>query len=494
MYRVGIMLAALVMMASCLSCVTPKMAADSGKLHLAAQSGDRAGIDAALQSGSPVNQIDNYGKTPLIFATESGNIAIVEYLLNKGANPNHTADDGSTPLIIAVRKGNSRIAELLIQRGALINSIGDDGFTALTITAEKGSKNVFDVLLKLGAKPDVSIANRDTALMKSIPRKDSYYFDRLLESGADPNKRGRAGNTPLIIAACTNKLEIAEKLLKAGAHFNETNDSGNSALLFAAGLAGIKPDIAKLLVEKGADINQSSKDGLTPVKAACLAGNTGMVVYLFEKDARINIDDASDEGRELNGTLNHILGDYYLAKDDLKKSRTSFEKAQGYYKIIIDQYQGDVTKIMWQQIGGYTLAAVALPMLMVLNPAAAGTLAANISTGTAVNQQLTAQMDDSIHAYYAHKQKYHHPYVPTYEGVNMSYVPPPLNDAPIAQKKTFAERKAQHFEKRSQIITNVLECFDKNPRGESGLQTCVNTVAKAVAVTQTEKNEPPSKN
>jgi ankyrin repeat protein len=493
MHRAETWLLAIVVMVFCVSCVTPKMAADSGKIHLAAQSGDQAGIEAALQSGSPVNQIDNYGKTALIYAAESGNDAVVDYLLNKGANPNHTADDGSTPLLIAVRKGNSRIAELLIQKGALVDGFGDDGFTALTVTAEKGNKKVFDLLLKHGAKPDVSIANRDTALMKSIPRKNSYYFDRLLESGADPNKKGRGGNTPLIIAAISNKPEIAEKLLTAGARINELNDSGNSALLFAAGLAGIKPDIAKLLVEKGADINQSSKDGLTPVKAASLAGNTGMVVYLFEKGARINIDDASDEGRELNGTLNHILGDYYLAKDDLKKSRISFEKAQGYYKKIIDQYQGDVTSMTWKQIGGYTLAAVAMPMLMVLNPAAAGTLAANISTGTAANQQLTAQMDDSINAYYAHKQRYHHPYVPSYQGVNMAYFQPPLNDAPIAQKKTFAERKVQHFEKRSQIISDVLGCFDKNPGGGSALQTCVKSVAMSSAVTQTEKNEPPSK-
>ncbi len=494
MDRVGTWLLGIILMGFCASCVTPKMAADSGKIHLAAQSGDRAGIEAALQSGSPVNQIDNYGKTPLIYATESGKDAIVEYLLDKGANPNHTADDGSTPLLIAVRKGNSRIMELLIQRGALVNGFGDDGFTALTFTAEKGNKKVFDFLLKHGAKPDVSIANRDTALMKSIPRRDSYYFDRLLESGADPNKKGRTGNTPLIIAACSNKVEIAEKLLKAGARIDELNDSGNSALLFAAGLAGIKPDLAQLLVEKGADINQPSKDGLTPVKAACLAGNADMVVYLFEKGARLNIDDASDEGRELNGTLNHILGDYYLAKDDLSNSRISFEKAQGYYKKIIDQYQGDVTRMTWKQAGDYTLAAAALPMLMLLNPAAAGTLAANISTGTAANQQLTAQMDDSIYAYYAHKQKYHHPYEPTYQGVNMAYFQPPLNDASIAQKKAFAGKKGQHFERRSRIITDVLGCFDKNPDGKSGLQMCIKSVAKAAAVNQTENNEPPSKN
>ncbi len=488
MYRADTWLLVIVVMVFCVSCVTPKMAADSGKIHLAAQSGDQAGIDAALQSGGPVNQIDNYGKTALIYAAESGNDAVVEYLLNKGANPNHTADDGGTPLLIAVRKGNSRTVELLLQRGALVNGFGDDGFTALTVTAEKGSKKIFDLLLKCGAKPDVSLANRDTALMKSIPRRDSYYFDRLLESGADPNKKGHAGNTPLIIAACSNKPEIAEKLLKAGARINELNDSGNSALHFAAGLAGIKPDIAKLLVEKGADINQPSKDGLTPVKAACLAGNADMVVYLFEKGARINIDDATDVGRELNGTLNHILGDYYLAKDDLKKSRISFEKAQGYYKKIIDQYQGDVTSMTWEQMEAYSQAAVAMPMLMVLNPAAAGTLAANISALTAANQQLTAQMDDSINAYYAHKQKYHHPYVPSYQGVNMAYFQPPFNDAPRAKKKTFAEGKVRHFKKRSQIVSDVLRCFDENTGRGSGLQTCVRTVAKAAANTEPEKN------
>lgn len=488
MYRAETWLLVMVVMVFCVSCVTPKMTADSGKIHLAAQRGDLAGIDAALQSGSPVNQIDNYGKTALLYAAESGNDAVVEYLLNKGANPNHTADDGGTPLLVAVRKGNSRIAELLLQRGALVNGFGDDGFTALTVAAEKGNKKVFDLLLKHGAKPDVSLANRDTALMKSIPRRDSYYFDRLLESGADPNKKGHAGNTPLIIAACSNKPEIAEKLLKAGASLNETNDSGNSALLFAAGLAGIKPDIAQLLVEKGADINQLSKDGLTPVKAACLAGNAGMVVYLFEKGARINIDDATDVGRELNGTLNHILGDYYLAKDDVKKSRISFEKAQGYYKKIIDQYQGDVTKMAWKQAGGYTLAAAWLPMLMVLNPGAAGALIAKIPTSTAVNQQRTAQMDDSIKAYYAHQQKYHHSYEPSYQGVNLAYLPPPLNDAPIVQKKAFAESKVRHFKKRSQIVTDVLRCFDENTGRGSGLQTCVRTVAKAAANTEPEKN------
>lgn len=490
MYRAQTWLLVITLMMFCVSCVTPKMAADSGKIHLAAQSGDRAGIDAALQSGSTVNQSDNYGKTPLLYAAESGNDAVVEYLLNKGANPNHTADDGSTPLLIAVRKGNSRIVELLIQRGALVNGFGDDGSTALTIAAEKGSKQVFDLLLKNGAKPDVSIANRDTALMKSIPRRDSYYFDRLLENGADPNKRGRNGNTPLIIAAISNKPDIAEKLLKAGARINETNDSGNSALLFAAGLAGIKPDIAKLLVEKGADINQLSKDGLTPVKAACLAGNAGMVVYLFENGARINIDDTSDEGREINGTLNHILGDYYLAKDDSKKSRISFEKAQGYYKKIIDQYQGDVSRIVWKQAGAYA----ALPMLMAINPVGAAVIVAKIPTSTAVNQQISSQMNENIQAYYNHKQIYHHPYEPTYQGVNLAYLPPPVNDTPNVQKKAFAESKVRHFEKRSKIITDVLGCFDKNPGGGSGLQTCVRTVAQAAAVTQTKKNESPSKN
>lgn len=490
MSRTGLWLLGIILMVFCASCVTPKMAADSGKIHLAAQTGDRAGIDAALQSGNSVNQIDNYGKTPLIYAGEAGKDAIVEYLLDKGADPNHSADDGSTPLLIAVRKGNSRIAELLIQRGARVNDFGDDGFTALTVAAENGNKKVFELLLKHGAKPDVSIANRDTALMKSIPRRDSYYFDRLLESGADANKKGRAGNTPLIIAACSNKPEIAEKLLKAGARLNESNDNGNSALLFAAGLAGIKPDIAQLLVEKGADINQPSKEGLTPVKAACLAGNAGMVVYLFEKGARLNFEDTSDEGWEVNGTLHHILGDYYLAKDDVNNARIFFEKAQGYYKKIIDQYQGDVSRMAWKQASSYTLAGAALPMLMVLNPGAAGALAAKIPTSTAVNQQLTDQMNENIQAFDAHRQKYHHPYEPTYQGVNLAYLQPPLNDAPIAQKKTFAENKVRHFEKRSQIVTEVLGCFDKNPGGGTGLQACVKTVVTAAAVTQGDGTRP----
>jgi ankyrin repeat protein len=479
MSRVRTLLAVLAFAASGASCFSPlpPSAANPEKLHLAASSGDHAAVDAALKSGSKIDQVDGHGKTPLSYAAAGGNAAMVTYLLDKGADPNHVSEDGDTPLLVAARKGNDATVELLVQRGARIDTYGEDGFTALAIATKRADRKSFDLLLQLGARPNVSLANCDTALIASIPLKDLYYFDRLIGAGADPNLPGRAGNTPLIVAAYANKLEIAEKLLAKGARVNDANAGGYCALHFAVGVKGVDPALVRLLVEKGADVNRKARDGFPPVKFACQSGSAEMAMYLFEKGAIPAFEDTTPEGVEMNGTMQHFLGDYYLVQDQREKARTAYAAAQSYYKKMIELCKGDVTKLMWVEIG------------MGVNAEMAGMVQSSIASHQAQQQSRTfAQFGAMKHAeqtrtgfagYSAYMAKYHQTYVPTYQGVNMASLSPPSGLVPLEEKKAFAYAKVKQFEERSAVITRVLECFDKYPGGGADLHACVNTATKA---------------
>jgi len=481
------------------------MAANSGKLHLAAQSGDHAGMDAALKSGNDVNQPDGHGKTPLSYAAALPDIAVAGYLLDKGADPNFVAGDGDTALLVASRKANLPVVELLVRRGARIDTFGEDGFTSLAIAATGDDKELFDQLLKLGAKPNASLANCDTALIKSIPHKDPYFFDRLMAAGADPNLKGRAGNTPLIFATFADKPEIVAKLLSAGARVDDVNDAGHGALLFAAGVKGIDPDIAQLLVRKGADVNKTARDGLTPVKVACEAGRADLVLHLYEKGAKTDFEDSSEEGLELNGTTQHVLGDYFLAQDNPDRARVSYLKAQDYYRKIADKNNGDVTNLAWKQAGNTALASLGFVVIAagaVMVPSTLGTSAgtiaaassgkgspkdpANTQSGQAARTsgvKSGQRTQTSIQGYEAYMTKYNQPYVPTYQGINLAFRQPPADSASLSVKKAYANEKARLFEDRSALTGKVLECFDKNPGGGAVLHACVNTVTTTVGAT-----------
>lgn len=476
MYRFGLLPIALVVALTGLSCESAPMVANAGKLHLAAQSGNSEGVHAALKSGDDVNQADGYGMTPLLYAAATPNVSVVEHLLEKGADPNHMAHDGETPLLIASRKSNIPVVELLIQRGALIDSLGEDGYTALAIATANHNKELFDLLLKLGAKPNTTLANCDTALIRSIKHNDTYFFNRLIAAGADPNVPGRAGNTPLIVAVISNKLEHVNKLLSAGSRINNFNDAGCSALFFAAGVEGIDPVITNRLIEKGADVNLRARNGLTPLKVACRAGKAAMAMYLYEKGANPNFDDSSDEGIELNGTMQHILGDYFLAKDNCDKARASYGTAQAYYKKSADKYNGDVNNIMWKQVGVSILQSMAISAQDY-----AASYQANMQSrqmAQIAGMKYAQQTRTGSQGYFSYMAHYDKTYVPTYQRGNIAYQSPPPGNASLEQIKAYAKNKAKHFEDQSTLIGKVLECFDKNPGGGAVLRACVDTVTR----------------
>ena len=93
------------------------------------------------------------------------------------------------------------------------------------------------------------------------------------------------GSTALLFAASSGDVESARLLLDRGADVNDTAADGNSALVLAA-FSGHGP-VARLLIERGADPNAAGA-GYTALHAAVLRGDAETVKALLAKGANPN--------------------------------------------------------------------------------------------------------------------------------------------------------------------------------------------------------------
>ena len=87
-----------------------------------------------------------------------------------------------------------------------------------------------------------------------------------IDAGTNINEKDPyGGSSPLISAALFGKTEMAKLLIEAGADLNFQNNDGSTALNTAAFFC--RPEIVKLLLSKGADKTIMNKYGATPYQS-----------------------------------------------------------------------------------------------------------------------------------------------------------------------------------------------------------------------------------
>ena len=214
-----------------------------------------------LQVMNP-NVADNEGQTPLHVVT---NHEIAELLLRHGADPNARDKYGRTPLHYAQHK----VAELLIRYGADPNVRDVDGNTPLHFAK---SKELVELLLRHGTDPNVknrknlppiyNIAQRDCEA--ALILLDRSKRDVLLAKDED-------GETLLHVAARSGCKELVERL---DLDVDVQNKDGNTALHISA--IYNHAEIARILLEKGADPFKRNKHGTTPLTYMALAVREGV--------------------------------------------------------------------------------------------------------------------------------------------------------------------------------------------------------------------------
>ncbi|HVZ23345.1 MAG TPA: ankyrin repeat domain-containing protein [Vicinamibacterales bacterium] len=207
----------------------------------------------------------------------------------------------------AVRGGDRQAVQALLKAGTPANSADPDGTTALQWAARANDVDVARVLLRAGARVDAANRYGVTPLSLAAQNGSAPMIELLLAAGADPNHVISKGQTVLMTAARTGNVAAVTALLDHGADVAAREDLlGEDALMWAA--SENHPDVVKLLIARGADVNVRSTPltfpreqfGLEGVPTFLPKGDWTPLMYAARDGATEAAAALADAGAELD--------------------------------------------------------------------------------------------------------------------------------------------------------------------------------------------------
>ena len=282
----------------------------SEALFTAIEQGDPEIVRLLVEAGADVNAAEGFGgNTALHEAVEQGNTEIVQILVDAGADVEAKGFMNRTPLSLAAEEGATEIMQILLGRDPDTGTSagGEDkeapspsaiGSEALFTAIEQGDPEIVRLLVEAGA--DVNAAEGfggNTALHEAVEQGNTEIVQILVDAGADVEAKGFMNRTPLSLAAEEGATEIMQILLgrdpdtgtSAGGEDKEAPSPSaiGSEALFTAIEQG-DPEIVRLLVEAGADVNAAEGfGGNTALHEAVEQGNTEIVQILVDAGADV---------------------------------------------------------------------------------------------------------------------------------------------------------------------------------------------------------------
>ena len=262
----------------------------------------------------------SYGGNPLEIASGNGDIEIVSQILPKASKrviatglrvasrmksrellELYVFFDPQGVLFYAAKLGWADLVTRLLKKDAATavalhtQSFGEKWESSpLVVAAAEGHESIVRELLS--NKADVNAVSYERYALESAAAKGfGSILTLLLDAGADVNACGAHG-TALQQAAYYGDLDIVKQLLKYGAVINCPNDPFGGPL--QAAVMGGHHEVAKLLVDQGADIDaQPGEYGVfqgvfmssTSLTSAVNRGDTEMFDFLLDKGANVDL-------------------------------------------------------------------------------------------------------------------------------------------------------------------------------------------------------------
>uniref|UniRef100_A0A8C2AJM9 Ankyrin-1 n=1 Tax=Cyprinus carpio TaxID=7962 RepID=A0A8C2AJM9_CYPCA len=254
-------------------------------LHLASKEGHVKMVLELLHNGIDLETTTKKGNTALHIAALAGQEKVIAELVNYGANVNAQSQKGFSPLYMAAQENHLEVVKYLLEHGASQSLPTEDGFTPLAVALQQGHENVVALLINYGTKGKVRLP----ALHIAARNDDTRTAAVLLQNDPNPDVLSKVcvftGFTPLHIAAHYENLSVAQLLLNRGANVNFTPKNGITPLHIASRRGNVI--MVRLLLDRGAQIDAKTKDELTPLHCAARNGHVRVVEILLDQGAPI---------------------------------------------------------------------------------------------------------------------------------------------------------------------------------------------------------------
>jgi peptide-methionine (S)-S-oxide reductase len=252
---------------------------------------DLAGVGAMLDQKPELLTLELW--PPTVFQAKS--LELTRLLLERGLDPNISSAPRRA-IDLAAYLSLGEIAEVLVNHGADVKTRNKLGETPMDLLdayeprpiGDPDSNRVRAALLKAGAPYDLHAAVR---------AGDVQTVERILDSDPSQIRGAEPGGpwAPLFTAARSGRAEVAKLLIARGADVNERNGKGNTPLWFACQSPAKADDriaVATLLIEAGAQVRAGCEDGSTALHFAAWRGPVEMVQLLIRHGAKEWQEDA----------------------------------------------------------------------------------------------------------------------------------------------------------------------------------------------------------
>lgn len=143
---------------------------------------------------------------------------------------------------------------------------------------DEGDQQAIDLFVRANFNVNTTAEDGTPPLLTALKRGLTIIAQILVTAGADPNAKDRLGLTPLLVACgkpTAGYRNTVDLLLKKGAHVNVRDPLGNTPLLLS--ISGGTADIAFTLIEQGADVFATRRDGESALTLAQKLGDERLV-------------------------------------------------------------------------------------------------------------------------------------------------------------------------------------------------------------------------
>jgi ankyrin repeat protein len=323
-------------------------------LSLAAINGNAPMLEKLLAAGGDPNERQLNGETPLMLASRNGDVAAIKVLLDHKADPNLKEKlRGTTAIMWAAEQSHPEAVKLLAASGADVKAVSDADTRnfrlnlAPTVQARLNSAqgagglsaNGNGAPVTPGAAPAAgrgggrgggagagrgagrggAAAEGGPTLNEETATADDFAFFRR------PAPKDGGGLTALIFAAREGCFDCAADLVAAGADINQTTLYGWSPLLTATQNRHYK--LAAWMLDHGANPNLANKGGWRPLYLATDNRNIESGDYPVRKPDMDHLDFIKvlvDKGADVNARICGAQSTEKECKGDTTETRTNF--------------------------------------------------------------------------------------------------------------------------------------------------------------------------